>query len=92
APAAEEEAVSFTDPYIDTPLCTSCNECVNLNGLMFKYNGDKQAILADAKAGTYLQLVTAAEKCPAACIHPGAPRADDKTVTEDLVARAARFN
>lgn len=92
APVVEEEVVSFSDPYIDTPLCTSCNECLNVNPLMFKYNGDKQAVLADAKAGTFLQLVRAAEKCPAACIHPGEPRKDDKTVDADLLARAARFN
>jgi ferredoxin len=91
-PPAEEEAVSFSDPFIDTPLCTSCNECTNLNPQMFKYNADKQAELADVKAGTFLQLVTAAEKCPAACIHPGAPRKDDSTATDDVVARAARFN
>ena len=88
----EEESVSFSDPFIDTPLCTTCNECTNLNPQMFKYNADKQAFLADAKAGTFLQLVTAAEKCPASCIHPGEPRKDDSTVTEELVARAQRFN
>ena len=89
---AEEEAVSFSDPFIDTILCTSCNECTNLNPRMFKYNADKQATLADAKAGTFRELVTAAEKCPASCIHPGAPRKDDATVTDELVARASKFN
>ncbi len=88
----EEESVSFSEPFVDTVLCTTCNECTNLNPLMFKYNADKQAYLADPKAGTFLQLVTAAEKCPASCIHPGEPRKDDDTVTEDLVARAAKFN
>ena len=88
----EEEAVSFDDPYIDLPLCTTCNECTNINPQMFKYNADKQAYIADAKAGTFLQLVTAAEKCPAKCIHPGVPRDDDDTATDDLRARAAPFN
>ena len=88
----EEEEVSFNDPFIDTPLCTTCNECINLNPQMFKYNGDKQAYVADASAGTYAELVAAAEKCSAKCIHPGAPRAGDSTVTDDLVKRAARFN
>jgi ferredoxin len=92
APEQEEESVSFSDPYIDTVLCTSCNECTNLNPLMFKYNADKQAVLADPKAGTFLQLVVAAEKCPASCIHPGAPRAGDETASDELVSRAARFN
>lgn len=92
AEEAEEEAVNFSEPFIDTPLCTTCNECTNLNPLMFKYNADKQAFIADVLAGTFLQLVVAAEKCPATCIHPGAPREGDATVTDDLLARAARFN
>ncbi len=55
---------------------------------MFQYNSDKQAYIADPQAGTYKQLVTAAEKCPARCIHPGKPKPGDETVTEDLISRA----
>ena len=89
---AEPEDEPFSEEaYIDSELCTACNECINLNPVMFKYNGDKQATIADLAAGTFLQLVTAAEKCPARIIHPGAPRSDDTTVTPELQARAARF-
>ena len=56
------------------------------------HNENKQAEIADPAAGTFEQLVKAAEKCPARCIHPGVPRSGDETVTDDLVARAARFN
>ncbi len=92
-PAEEEdEAVSFDDPYIDAVLCTTCNECTNLNSLMFVYNSDKQAEIADATKGTFAELVKAAELCPARCIHPGKPRADDSTANDDLIARAAPFN
>jgi hypothetical protein len=90
--AEEEEEISFADPYITSALCTTCNECTNLNNRMFQYNANKQAFIADPKAGTFEELVKAAEKCPARCIHPGAPREDDDTVTEDLIAKAARFN
>ncbi|MCB1051536.1 MAG: ferredoxin [Acidobacteria bacterium] len=79
------------EPYIDSDLCTSCNECINLNGMMFAYNGDKQATIADASAGTFAQLVQAANKCPARCIHPGTPRPDDATATPDVVAQAEPF-
>lgn len=91
APAVvvEEEEESFDEAYIDTMLCTTCNECINLNGRMFKYNADKQAVLADVTAGTYAQLVTAAEKCTARCIHPGKPRKGDDSATADVLARAA---
>ena len=90
APTPAETPVSAA-PWIDSALCTSCNECTNLNGKMFRYNADKQAVLADATAGTFAQLVRAAEKCPARCIHPGQPRSGDKTATAALIARAAAF-
>jgi ferredoxin len=88
----EEEAVSFDDPYIDTPLCTSCNECTNLNAQLFHYDGNKQAYIADPAAGTFAELVKAAELCPAHCIHPAKPRDGDSTATPELIERAAKFN
>jgi ferredoxin len=87
-----EEALTFDEPWLDTPLCTTCNECTNLNPLLFQYNEDKQAFLADAAAGTFAELVKAAELCPARCIHPGRPRADDRTATPELVERGSAFN
>lgn len=77
--------------FIDSALCTSCNDCINLNPKMFQYNADKQAMLADPSAGTYAQLVRAAEACPARCIFPGTPRADDDTVTPQLLERGQTF-
>ncbi|PCJ27173.1 MAG: hypothetical protein COA97_04170 [Flavobacteriales bacterium] len=88
----EEESTLSNDPYIDTALCTSCNECLDLNPQMFKYNGDKMAFIADAKAGTFYQLVEAAELCPVAIIHPGSPLNPDEADLDDLVERAAKFN
>jgi ferredoxin len=87
-PEEDEEVVISEEPYIDSFLCTSCNDCTNLNPLMFKYNSDKQAFIADPSAGTYLQLVKAAEACPANCIHPGAPSPGDETATDEVIARA----
>ncbi len=69
------EAADSEEPWIDTPACTTCNDCINLNPLMFAYDGNKQAFIKDPNAGTYAQLVQAAEKCPAKCIHPGKPKA-----------------
>lgn len=90
--AEDDDDGGFDEPYIDSILCTTCNECTNLNSLLFKYNDDKQAYIADASAGTFVQLVQAAEKCPAKCIHPGKPRAGDATATAAWVERAAPFN
>jgi ferredoxin len=88
----DEEPLAFDDPYIDTILCTSCNECTNLNPRLFAYDGNKQAFIADASAGSFAELVRAAKLCPARCIHPGKPRSDDTTATPELLARAAEFN
>jgi ferredoxin len=88
----DDEALSFDEPYIDTPLCTSCNDCTDLNPRLFSYNADKQAFIADSSAGSFAELVKAAELCPADCIHPGKPRSDDPTATPDLIERAARYN
>ncbi|HME05725.1 MAG TPA: ferredoxin [Bryobacteraceae bacterium] len=80
------------DPYVDSSLCTSCNDCTKINSRMFQYNADKQAYIADANAGTFAELVKAAEGCPARCIHPGIPRPDDRTATPQWLGRAAKFN
>jgi ferredoxin len=89
-PAAAAAAV--TEPYIDSALCTTCNECTKINGQLFQYNAEKQAYIADASAGTFKQLVKAAELCPARCIHPGQPRSGDATATPQMIERAAKFN
>jgi len=91
-PIAPEPALSFDEPWIDTPLCTSCNDCTNLNPLLFLYNEDKQSLLGELKAGTYAQLVEAAELCPADCIHPGKPWNPDEPGLDELIERAVPYN
>lgn len=80
------------DPYIETARCTTCNECTNANPRMFAYNAEKQAYIADPDAGTYRQLVEAAEGCQVSIIHPGKPRNPKEPGIEDLIIRAAQFN
>ena len=79
-------------PYIDTFLCTSCNDCLEVNPLLFVYNEEKQALLGDLDSATFAELVTAAELCPARCIHPGKPWNLDETDLDELIERAAPFN
>jgi hypothetical protein len=59
---------------------------------MFAYNENKQAYIADADAGTFKELVVAAEKCPVRIIHPGKPRNPSESGLDDLVKRAEPFN
>ena len=42
-----EEEVVFDDPWIDSDLCTSCNDCLNINTVLFVYNESKQAVLGE---------------------------------------------
>ncbi len=88
----EDEGMSFDEPWIDTPLCTTCNDCTDMNPLMFVYNDTNQAVIADLSAGTYLQMVEAAEVCPSKCIHPGKPWDKNESNLDDLMQRAEPFN
>lgn len=90
SPAAGTEA-SPDEAYIETVRCATCNECTNINPRMFKYNENKQAYIADLKAGTYRELVEAAESCQVAIIHPGKPRDPSEPGLAELLGRAAAF-
>ncbi|MGI9236795.1 MAG: ferredoxin [Woeseiaceae bacterium] len=87
-----EEEISFDEPWLDTEMCTTCDDCMDINKMMFVYNDNKQAILKDPSAGTFADLVAAAEICPAKCIHPGKPMNPDEPDLEELIARAEPFN
>jgi pyruvate-ferredoxin/flavodoxin oxidoreductase len=96
APAAteadEEEEVLSSEPWIETIRCTSCDECTTINNKMFAYNEDGLAYIKDPRAGTFRQLVEAAEKCAPSIIHPGEPLNPDEKGLEQLIKRAEPFN
>jgi ferredoxin len=92
AAAEPEEELSFDEPWLDTASCTTCDDCMSINKMMFAYNEDKQAYIRDPRAGTYADLVAAAEICPARCIHPGKPLDPNEPGLEELIARAEPFN
>ena len=83
--------ISSDEPYIETPRCTTCNECTNINNKMFAYNENKQAYVANPDAGTFAQLVEAAESCQVSIIHPGKPRNPQEPGLEELLVRAEPF-
>ncbi len=87
-----EQEADLGEPWIDSPLCTTCNDCMDVNAQLFVYNEDKQAYIKDASAGTYEEIVRAAEACPARCIHPGGPLDPNEPNLEELIKRAADFN
>jgi hypothetical protein len=89
--AAPAAARSRDEAWIDTPRCPSCNECQLINDRLFGYDERKQAFIKDLSAGTYRQLVEAAESCQVAIIHPGKPRDPNEPGLEELLARAEPF-
>jgi pyruvate-ferredoxin/flavodoxin oxidoreductase len=89
APVASGE---YMAPWIDTPECTECDECILINGDIFEYNADKQAIIKNPDAGPYRDLVKAAEKCTAEIIHPGLPRDRSAKDIAKWIKRGEKFN
>jgi len=96
APAVADEAAGRAGdgmaPWLDTDECTACDECVNLNSSMFKYNESKKAFIADPGAGPYRDLVKAAERCTAQVIHPGLPKDRSAKDIDKWIARGQKFN
>ncbi len=85
-------ASDFEPAWIETPECTACDECIDLAPDMFKYNDDKLAIVVDPKAGSYKNIVKAAEKCTAGCLHPGTPWNSSEKDLDKLLKRAEKYN
>ncbi len=90
--AVEQEPERSPDEaYIETARCSTCNECTLLNNKMFAYDGNQQAYIVDCNAGTYAQLVEAAENCQVSVIHPGKPRNPAEPGLAELLKRAEAF-
>jgi len=89
APVADGD---FLAPWIDTPQCTACDECTNLNGKIFVYDASKKAVIKDPEGGPYKEIVKAAERCTARVIHPGLPRDRSPKDIDKWIKRGEKFN
>jgi pyruvate-ferredoxin/flavodoxin oxidoreductase len=78
--------------WVDTPECTACDECTSLAPKVFAYNDQKQVTVVNAKGAKFKDLVKAAEKCTAGCLHPGTPWDQTEPGLDKLLARAAKYN
>ena len=93
-PMAAEEAAPAQiadEPWIETELCTTCDECITINKKIFAYNKEKRAIIKDPRGGPFRDIVLAAEKCSAGAIHPGKPLDPNEKDLDKWVQRAERF-
>lgn len=91
-PEPEKVKSASTEAWVETDECTSCNDCISAVPGVFKYNDDKQVFVYNPKGAAYGKIVSAAEKCPAACIHPGLPYDKTEANLEKLMKRAEKFN
>ncbi|MEW8563086.1 MAG: 2-oxoacid:acceptor oxidoreductase family protein, partial [Candidatus Thiodiazotropha sp.] len=92
AAAADSAAMGDYEPvWIETPECTACDECIEINPGIFAYNDEKKAVIVDPQGGQFKDIVKAAEKCTAECIHPGTPWNPSEKDLEKLVKRAAKY-
>jgi len=95
-PMTEQPSAPSADGYepvwIETPECTACDECTTLAPKVFAYNAQKLAIVINPKGGKFADIVKAAEKCTAGCLHPGTPWNMNEPGIEKLMARAAKYN
>jgi pyruvate-ferredoxin/flavodoxin oxidoreductase len=64
---------------------------MQVNKRMFAYDEKKRATLRDPRAGTFQQLVVAAERCPVSIIHPGTPLDPKEKDLAKWLRRAERF-
>jgi pyruvate-ferredoxin/flavodoxin oxidoreductase len=88
APSAD----GYEPVWIETPECTACDECTTLAPKVFAYNDQKLAVVINPKGGKFADIVKAAEKCTAGCLHPGTPWNMNEPGIEKLMARAAKYN
>jgi pyruvate-ferredoxin/flavodoxin oxidoreductase len=88
APSAD----GYEPVWIETPECTACDECTTLAPKVFAYNAQKLAVVINPKGGKFADIVKAAEKCTAGCLHPGTPWNMNEPGIEKLMARAAKYN
>jgi ferredoxin len=88
--SAAAQCPAPAEPYVESERCTSCNECTQKHPSLFAYDDNKQATYVGPAQPAFAALVSAAEKCPARCIHVGdAPR--DPAISPELVRRAGLF-
>ncbi|MGD9388132.1 MAG: 2-oxoacid:acceptor oxidoreductase family protein, partial [Gammaproteobacteria bacterium] len=93
APVPDQaRGVGYMAPWIDTPLCSACDECQRINPRIFGYNSAGKAVIKDPEGGPYSDLVKAAERCKEGIIHPGLPRDRSAPDIERWIARGEKYN
>jgi len=91
APATTAAPAGYEPVWIDTPECTTCDECTDINPKIFAYDDQQKAYVLDPRGGPYRDIVRAAEKCTAGIIHPGTPFNPNEPGLDKLIQRAQKY-
>ncbi len=81
----------FEPVWIETPECTTCDECTDIAPNIFAYNSEKLAEVINPTGGKFKDIVRAAEKCTAGCLHPGSPWDMSEKDIDKLIKRAEKY-
>jgi pyruvate-ferredoxin/flavodoxin oxidoreductase len=92
AGSGADDALLAEPAYVNKALCTACDECTKLNPKIFAYDENKKAYVKNPAGGPFKDIVLAAERCPASCIHPGEPQNPNERDLAAWVERAAAYN
>jgi len=84
-------APDYEPVWIETPECTACDECTEIAPGIFAYNEEGKAEVINPKGGSYKDIVRAAEKCTAGCLHPGTPWNPNEKEIDKLIQRAEKY-
>lgn len=92
SPLVEHETKTpRTQAHIDAVRCLSCGACLAINDALFAFNEEMKAEIIDRTAGSFAQILQAAELCPAECIAPGLPL-DSESASAHEIERAQVYN
>jgi len=91
APTPSATPAGYEPVWIDTPECTTCDECIEINPKIFAYNEQQKAVVLDPRGGPYRDIVRAAEKCTGGIIHPGTPFNPNEPGLDKLIQRAQKY-
>jgi pyruvate-ferredoxin/flavodoxin oxidoreductase len=84
-------APDYEPVWIETHECTACDECTTIAPGVFRYNEEGKAEVIDPKGGSYKDIVRAAEKCTAGCLHPGTPWNRNEKEIDKWIKRAEKY-
>ncbi len=84
-------AAGWEPVWIETPECTACDECVNINPKIFRYNGDKKAEVADPKAGPSRTSSRPRRSAPPGASTPARPGIRRRPGLDKLMKRAEKY-